>query len=66
VVSALFYLPVNPVAFLLAYLGRQELASLGIAGWKIPASVVHVGFHLLIGGTGLIAYRWALRRELAV
>jgi hypothetical protein len=66
VVSALFYLPINPVAFLLAYLGRQELAPLGIAGWKAPAPVVHMVFHLLIGGMGLIAYRWALRRELTV
>jgi hypothetical protein len=66
VVSALFYLPVNPVAFMLAYLGRQELAPLSVAGWQVPAAVVHVVFHLLIGGTGLLAYRWALRRDLAV
>ena len=47
--SALFYLPVNPVAFLLAYLGRQELTPLSMAGWKVSASIVHVTFHLLIG-----------------
>jgi len=66
VISALFYLPVNPVAFLLAYLGRQELAPLSIAGWKAPAAVAHFAFHLLVAFTGLMAYRWALRRDLAV
>jgi hypothetical protein len=64
VFSALFYLPVNPVAFLLAYLGRQELMPLSIAGWKVGASTVHVAFHLLIGMTGLAAYRWALKKDL--
>jgi hypothetical protein len=64
VFSALFYLPVNPVAFLLAYLGRQELMPLSIAGWKVAASTVHVAFHLLIGMTGLAAYRWALKKDL--
>jgi hypothetical protein len=64
VFSALFYLPVNPVAFLLAYLGRQELMPLSIAGWKVAASTVHVAFHLLIGMTGLVAYRWALKKDL--
>jgi hypothetical protein len=64
VFSALFYLPVNPVAFLLAYLGRQELTPLSIAGWKVAASTVHVAFHLLIGMTGLAAYRWALKKDL--
>jgi hypothetical protein len=63
VFSALFYLPVNPVAFLLAYLGRQELAPLNIAGWKAPATVVHFTFHLLIGMTGLVAHRWALKKD---
>ena len=61
--SALFYLPVNPVAFLLAYLGRQELTPLSIAGWKVPASAVHVTFHLVLGVGGLAAYRWALRKD---
>jgi len=62
--SALFYLPVNPVAFLLAYLGRQELPPLSLAGWKAPASAVHFTFHFLIGTAGLTAHRWALRKEL--
>lgn len=63
VLSALFYLPLNPVAFLLATIGRQELAPLSIAGWKAPASAVHFTFHLLIGSTGLAAHRWALAKE---
>ena len=60
--SALFYIPVNPLAFLLAYLGRQELPPLSVGAWKAPATVVHFGFHLLIGSIGLVAHRWALRR----
>ena len=64
-VSALFYLPLNPVAFVLAYLGRQELAPLTLAGWQWSATTVHIAFHLLLGGAGLAAHRWALRRELA-
>jgi hypothetical protein len=63
VLSALFYLPLNPVAFLLAYLSHQELAPLTLAGAKIPAAAVHFTFHLLLGGAGLAAHRWALMRE---
>jgi len=65
VISALFYLPANPVAFLIAYLGRQELAPLSIARCNMSATVVHFVFHLLVGGIGLMAYRWALGRDLA-
>jgi len=61
--SALFYLPLNPVAFLLAVLNRQELAPLVVAGSKWSATTVHFAFHLLVGATGLVAHRWALRRE---
>jgi hypothetical protein len=54
------------VAFLLAYLGRQELPPLSIGGWKAPATTVHFTFHLLIGSIGLAAHRWALRKDLTV
>lgn len=64
-VSALFYLPLNPVAFLLAILSRQEMAPLTVAGAKWSATTVHFAFHLLIGAAGLAAHRWALRRESA-
>jgi hypothetical protein len=60
--SALFYIPVNPLAFLLAYIGRQELPPLSLGAWKAPATAVHFGFHLAIGSIGLVAHRWALRR----
>jgi hypothetical protein len=64
-VSALVYLPLNPVAFLLAYLGRQELPSLNLAGWRWPATGIHFAFHLALGAAGLMAHRWALKKELA-
>jgi hypothetical protein len=66
VISALFYLPVNPVAYLMAYLARQELPPLGLVGWKVPATAVHLAFHLMIGSIGLAAHHWALRRESTV
>lgn len=61
--SALFYLPLNPAAYLLAVLSRQELAPLTVAGISWSATTVHFAFHLLVGGSGLAAHRWALRRE---
>ena len=64
VASLLVYLPLNPVAYLLAVLGRQELAPLSIAGVKWSANSVHFGFHLALGGAGLAAHRWALKRGL--
>jgi hypothetical protein len=64
VVTLLVYLPLNPVAYLLAVLGRQELAPLSMAGMKWSANSVHFGFHLLLGGVGLAAYCWALKRGL--
>jgi hypothetical protein len=61
--SALFYLPINPVAYLLAYLGRQELAPLALFGWQWPATFVHFSFHILLGAAGFAVHRWALKRE---
>jgi len=66
VASALIYLPLNPVAFLLAYLGRQELSPLTLMGRTWSATAVHFTFHLWLGGTGLAAYAYALRRQVAV
>ncbi len=65
IISALFYGAINPVIFLVAYLGRQELAPLIIFGWPLPASWIHFAFHLLLGGVGYWLHRRALRRELA-
>jgi hypothetical protein len=64
--SALMYLPLNPVAFLLAYLGRQELSPLKLLGAAWPATSVHFAFHFMLAGTGLAAYVWALRRQVAL
>jgi hypothetical protein len=60
--SMAIYLPLNPVAYLLAVLGREELAPLNIAGVEWSADSVHFGFHLVLGGAGLAAHRWALER----
>jgi len=64
ILTALFYGTINPVMFLVAFLGRQELAPLVIFGWPLPASGVHIGFHLLLGAAGYWLHRRALRKEL--
>ena len=64
ILTALFYGTINPVMFLVAFLGRQELAPLAIFGWSLPANAVHLGFHLLLGISGYLLHRRALRREL--
>ena len=61
--SAALYLPLNPVAFLLSYLGERAMAPLSLWGWQWPASAVHFLFHIFLLGSGLLTYRWALRRE---
>jgi hypothetical protein len=63
ILSALFYLPLNPVAFVLALLSRQELAPLMLFGWLWSASLIHFAFHFLIGALGYAVHRWALKRE---
>lgn len=50
--SALLYLPLNPIVFVLSYLGKQEVAV-----------AAHFLFHFFVLGSGLIAHRWALSRE---
>jgi hypothetical protein len=64
-VSALLYLPLNPAAFLLAFLGQEQLAPLSLLGRQWSATTVHFTFHLALVSAGLGAYRWALRRELS-
>jgi len=64
VLSALFYTTINPVMFVLAFLSGQELKGLFLFGWPLPASWIHLGYHLLLGATGYRLHRWALRRDL--
>jgi hypothetical protein len=61
VVALALYLPLNPVIYLLAVLGGDELAPLRIAGWNLSADAIHFAFHAVLGGYGLIAHRSALR-----
>ena len=63
VVAALpVYLPLNPVIYLWGILGREEAEPLSIAGFSWSADTVHFAFHLVLGGSGLIAHRWALKQ----
>jgi hypothetical protein len=63
ILSALFYLPLNPVAFVLSFLSRQELPPLSIFGTQWSGTFTHISFHLLLAATGYALHRWALRRE---
>jgi hypothetical protein len=63
-VSAAVYLPLNGIAFLLAFLGERELARLNLLGWQLPGSAVHWVFYALLLGTGLWTYRFGLRRRI--
>jgi hypothetical protein len=61
VVAALvIYLPLNPVVYLLAVAGQQDLAPFRVGGVEWSADSVHFAFHGVLGGTGLAAHRWAL------
>jgi hypothetical protein len=65
VIAALaVFLPLNPVVYLLAVAGGQALAPFTLAGVSLPADAVHIAFHLVLGGAGLAAHRWALKRIL--
>lgn len=63
ILSALFYLPLNPVAFVLSFLTRQPLPPLSLFGRPWSGASVHVTFHCLLGIAGFAVHRWALRRE---
>jgi hypothetical protein len=63
ILSALFYLPLNPVAFVLAFLSRQELPPLALLGMQWSGTVTHLIFHIVLGTSGYLLYRWALKRE---
>ena len=64
VVAALpLYLPLNPVIYLLAVIGGQDLAPFSIAGVSWSAHSFHFAFHVALGGAGLAAHRWALKRH---
>jgi hypothetical protein len=63
ILSVLFYLPLNPVAFVLALLSRQELPPLALFGRQWSGTAVHLTFHFLLGAVGYAAHRWALRPE---
>lgn len=64
IVTAVFYLPLNPVAFLLAYLGDKPMAPLALAGRRWLPEAVHFIFHLVLFAAAVWLYRRALKREI--
>ena len=65
IISALVYLPINPAAFVIAFIGSQDLPPLNFLGQRWHGATVHLTFHTLLALSGYFLYRWALRRELA-
>ncbi|MEE9144204.1 MAG: hypothetical protein V3U06_05480 [Candidatus Binatia bacterium] len=61
--TAFFFPPLNPVAFLLFYLGEEIKAPLDLGGWRASVPVLHFLFHFFLLGSGLLVYRWVLRKE---
>jgi len=61
--SALFFPPLNPVVFLLSYLGREETVPVILWGHRWSALAIQFLFHLLLLGSGLTAYGWVLSKE---
>ena len=64
IAAPVIYLPLNPVIYIFAIAGGQELAPFTLAGVNLPAGAAHIAFHLVLGGAGLAAHRWALKRSL--
>jgi hypothetical protein len=63
VAAMAIYLPLNPVMYLLA-IGGDDMAPLGIGGSGWSTDAMHFAFHFVLGGSGLIAHRLALKRIL--
>jgi hypothetical protein len=61
--SALVFLPANPIAFLLAFLSEQPLPSLKVGAVEVQGNQFHLAFHLLLGSAGAAAYFMSMRRE---
>jgi hypothetical protein len=62
--SALFYLPLNPIAFLLSYLEQTELPSTAfLFGSRLSGAAVHAIFQIAVLAAAVAAYSWALKRR---
>jgi hypothetical protein len=63
-ISALVYLPLNPIAFLLSYLEQTELPSAAFFfGLRLSGAVVHAMFQIALLVAAVAAYSWALKRR---
>lgn len=64
IATAVIYIPLNPLGFMLGYLGDKDMAPMLLWGRRWSAGTAHFTFHLLLVGAGAWIYYRALRREL--
>jgi hypothetical protein len=63
-ISALVYLPSNPIFFLLAHLEQTELPSAAFSfGLRVPGTAVHAMFQIAFLGAAVAAYARTLKRR---
>jgi hypothetical protein len=64
IVTALVYLPLNPVAFLLSHLSGSELGRpVSLFGLRWSATAIHILFHVFLFACGFALCRWLLARK---
>ncbi len=64
ILTVIYYVPLNPVGFLLGYLGDKDMAPLLLWGRRWPAGAAHFGFHGFLLAAGVGIYYRALKREI--
>ncbi|HEY1269002.1 MAG TPA: hypothetical protein VGH16_17220 [Candidatus Binatia bacterium] len=64
ILTTVFYVPMNPVGYLLGYLGDKDMAPLLLWGRRWSAGTAHFTFHFLLLGAGAWIYYRALKREI--
>jgi hypothetical protein len=63
IVTALVYLPLNPVAFLLSYLSGTDLGGPVVVFGLRRSTALHIVFHFFILAGGIALCQWLLARK---
>jgi hypothetical protein len=64
ILTALVYLPLNPFAFLLSFLGGGDLGNpVFVLGLRWSAQAIHILFHAVLLACGILLCHWLLARK---